>query len=441
MDNAVVGSVQYQGSWNASSNTPTITSGVGTQGHYYIVSVAGSTNIDGVSDWQVGDWIIFNGTTWDKIDNTDLVTSIQNIGGGSEIYDQITGAGAVQLRTILTDSNLSATQNSNDVTIAAPNMAKTNVDNNFSVDQTIDGNLNIEGSAKGIKGNRGDNDYMYISNGVSASDRANILLRHSSGNNYGSMRIDGTAVANWYLDRFQFLKKASFSSYTNSTPSNNEHWFNGTNFNFREEGISKTLKNGLGHLGSLNPALLDANDSALVNSFYRVAGSWTGSPFAGVNGGNQGHIVHMGFNSTFANQIFYPLDSVNNLRYRSKLSGTWGSWVEIGAGGGGGSRTTQSVATTSLLSVDVSQYKQYSVTDLDQSLIISVPLNPSEENDIVYRIKDDGITPQFIIFDFVYRPIGVDLPFTTTLGKTMYIGCKYNADDLVWDVVSVKEEA
>ncbi len=209
MDNAVVGSVQYQGSWNASSNTPTITSGVGTQGHYYIVSVAGSTNIDGVSDWQVGDWIIFNGTTWDKIDNTDLVTSIQNIGGGSEIYDQITGAGAVQLRTILTDSNLSATQNSNDVTIAAPNMAKTNVDNNFSVDQTIDGNLNIEGSAKGIKGNRGDNDYMYISNGVSASDRANILLRHSSGNNYGSMRIDGTAVANWYLDRFQFLKKTS----------------------------------------------------------------------------------------------------------------------------------------------------------------------------------------------------------------------------------------
>ena len=35
---------------------PTLASGVGTQGHYYIVSVAGTTNLDGVTDWQVGDW-------------------------------------------------------------------------------------------------------------------------------------------------------------------------------------------------------------------------------------------------------------------------------------------------------------------------------------------------------------------------------------------------
>jgi hypothetical protein len=45
-------------------------------GYYYIVSTAGSTNLDGITDWQIGDWAIFNGTTWQKIDQTDLVASV-----------------------------------------------------------------------------------------------------------------------------------------------------------------------------------------------------------------------------------------------------------------------------------------------------------------------------------------------------------------------------
>jgi hypothetical protein len=61
------GSVNYQGTWNAATNTPTITSSVGTNGYYYVVSVAGSTNINGISTWAVGDWIIFNGSVWQKI--------------------------------------------------------------------------------------------------------------------------------------------------------------------------------------------------------------------------------------------------------------------------------------------------------------------------------------------------------------------------------------
>jgi hypothetical protein len=61
------GSVNYRGTWNAATNTPTITSSVGTNGYYYVVSVAGSTNINGISTWTVGDWIIFNGSVWQKI--------------------------------------------------------------------------------------------------------------------------------------------------------------------------------------------------------------------------------------------------------------------------------------------------------------------------------------------------------------------------------------
>ena len=79
--NDLVGGLQYQGTWNASTNNPTITSGVGTDGYFYIVSVAGNTTIDGVSGWQVGDWIVFHGSAWQKVDNTESVTSVNGFTG------------------------------------------------------------------------------------------------------------------------------------------------------------------------------------------------------------------------------------------------------------------------------------------------------------------------------------------------------------------------
>jgi trimeric autotransporter adhesin len=87
------GGLSYQGSWNASTNTPTLTSSVGVNGYYYIVSVAGSTNLNGITDWQVGDWAIFNGTVWQKIDQTNLVSSVNGQTGVVSIgYADLAGA-------------------------------------------------------------------------------------------------------------------------------------------------------------------------------------------------------------------------------------------------------------------------------------------------------------------------------------------------------------
>jgi hypothetical protein len=72
----VIGSLVYKGTWNAATNTPTLTSSVGDKGDYYVVSVAGSTNLNGITDWQVNDIAVFNGAIWQKIDNTDAVLSV-----------------------------------------------------------------------------------------------------------------------------------------------------------------------------------------------------------------------------------------------------------------------------------------------------------------------------------------------------------------------------
>lgn len=95
--NGLFGGAIYQGTWDAATNTPLIQSGIGTQGYYYIVNVAGSTTIDGISDWNVGDWIIFDGTAWQQVDNTDTVVSVNgqvgvvvltttNIAEGTNLY-------------------------------------------------------------------------------------------------------------------------------------------------------------------------------------------------------------------------------------------------------------------------------------------------------------------------------------------------------------------
>jgi hypothetical protein len=79
--NGLAGGVTYQGAWNASTNSPSLTSSVGTKGYYYVVSVAGSTNLNGITDWKLGDWAIFNGTAWEKVDNTDAVVSVNGFTG------------------------------------------------------------------------------------------------------------------------------------------------------------------------------------------------------------------------------------------------------------------------------------------------------------------------------------------------------------------------
>ena len=70
------GGTNYQGTWNAATNNPTLTSSVGTKGYYYVVNVDGSTNLNGITDWKVGDWAIYNGTIWQKVDNSESVTSV-----------------------------------------------------------------------------------------------------------------------------------------------------------------------------------------------------------------------------------------------------------------------------------------------------------------------------------------------------------------------------
>jgi hypothetical protein len=119
---SVTGGMNYQGTWNANTNSPTLVNGTGTKGYYYKVGTAGSTTIDGNSSWTVGDVIAFNGTTWDKMEGgqPDVVSVAGRIGAVVLAYADISGL-----------ANM-AQQASNAVTITGGTIAASTISGNIS---------------------------------------------------------------------------------------------------------------------------------------------------------------------------------------------------------------------------------------------------------------------------------------------------------------------
>ena len=71
--------LSFEGNWNANTDTPSLAGTTPDNGTFYIVSVAGSTNLSGITDWEVGDWAVYvsdgAGTdAWQKIDNTSTLS-------------------------------------------------------------------------------------------------------------------------------------------------------------------------------------------------------------------------------------------------------------------------------------------------------------------------------------------------------------------------------
>lgn len=67
----------YLGTWNATTNTPTISDGTGSLGEWYKCAVAGTQDLgSGNISFSVGDWVIHNGTVWEKNADASSVSSV-----------------------------------------------------------------------------------------------------------------------------------------------------------------------------------------------------------------------------------------------------------------------------------------------------------------------------------------------------------------------------
>lgn len=65
---AISGAMVYKGTWDASTNTPTLANGTGTNGWYYRVVVGGTQNLgSGNITFSAGDDVLYDGLVWQRV--------------------------------------------------------------------------------------------------------------------------------------------------------------------------------------------------------------------------------------------------------------------------------------------------------------------------------------------------------------------------------------
>jgi len=76
-DGSTVDVATFKGDWNAATNSPALSSSIGTAGHVYRVGTSGVTTLDGVSSWAAGDYLVFDGLsqTWMKCRSCEQFTT------------------------------------------------------------------------------------------------------------------------------------------------------------------------------------------------------------------------------------------------------------------------------------------------------------------------------------------------------------------------------
>lgn len=89
--------------------------------------------------------------------------------------------------------------------------------------------------------------------------------------------------------------------------------------------------------------------------------------------------------------------------------------------------------------IDVDATDQYQLTAVANATTISTTGTPVNGQKLIIRLKDAG-SAKGLTWDSVFRAVGVTLPTTTVVSKTLYVGSIYNSADSKWDVVAVVQE-
>jgi len=104
-------------------------------------------------------------------------------------------------------------------------------------------------------------------------------------------------------------------------------------------------------------------------------------------------------------------------------------------------KRVDSVASASTYTFNADNYDAAKITAQAAGLTIANPSGtPTAMQSMVLRVKDNG-TARAISYGSQWRAIGVTLPTTTVISKTLYLGAMWNSDDSTWDVLAVGQEA
>ena len=98
----------------------------------------------------------------------------------------------------------------------------------------------------------------------------------------------------------------------------------------------------------------------------------------------------------------------------------------------------QSIATATVINPPCDQCDQYDVTALATTTTIDLPTGtPQDGQKLMIRLKSNGSIQTVNYNASVYNPIGQAIPFNLSAVGYSYVGCVYNAQSGLWDIIAV----
>jgi hypothetical protein len=117
-----IGALNFKGTWDANANSPVLTSSVGTKGDYYVVGTAGSTNLNGISNWGVGDLATFNGSVWQRVEGGADLNGVNLSVSGTSTLSNLTASTALALNASKEIVSVTNTGTGNNVLATTPTL-------------------------------------------------------------------------------------------------------------------------------------------------------------------------------------------------------------------------------------------------------------------------------------------------------------------------------
>jgi hypothetical protein len=95
---------------------------VGTKGDYYVVGTAGSTTLNGISNWGVGDLATFNGSVWQRVEGGADLNGVNLSVSGTTTLSGLTASTALALNASKEIVSVTNTGTGDNVLATAPTL-------------------------------------------------------------------------------------------------------------------------------------------------------------------------------------------------------------------------------------------------------------------------------------------------------------------------------
>lgn len=140
-------------------------------------------------------------------------------------------------------------------------------------------------------------------------------------------------------------------------------------------------------------------------------------------------------------QFYEAGTQVNLVLFNGTLYAYESGWSAVSGGGGGPTNPDVQAVTSASTVTPTFSNDLVKITAQEEGLTLANPAGtPVDGWGLVIRVKDNG-TARAISYGTQYRAIGVTLPTTTVVGKTLYLAGIWNTEDTTLDIVAVGQQA